>query len=155
MSRNDLEMEKGMENSDFDFTGHIRTLEDAVEVQTPVDDKTLSDRALEEAGLVKTSAFVRTKKSKNALRVKKHKEKKAAKGIKQVNVEIPEASRDVFKEFAKKVTAGEISNAQIKQLIDKKEKPEQAPVKSEKTAERALEVGFKARLLAFITRLLS
>lgn len=144
-----------MENNDFDFGGHIKNIEDAEKVATPVDKKTFTDAELEERGLVKTSAFVRTKKSKNALRIQKHKEKKLAQGIKQVNVEIPEVSRDVFKAFAKKVTAGEISNAQIEQLLNKKEKTKQVPGKNEKVSSAALKTGFKARLLAFITRLLS
>ena len=50
--------------ADHDFSGHIKHLEDAQNVQLPTSEKTYTDAELEQAGLVKTSAFVRTKKSK-------------------------------------------------------------------------------------------
>jgi len=87
----------------MDFSGHLTHLEDAQGIPLPVDEKTLTDSELEQAGLVKTSAFVRTKKSKNALRVQKHKDKKAQKGVKQLNIEVPEQYRDIFKVIAKEL----------------------------------------------------
>jgi hypothetical protein len=88
----------------MDFVGHIVNLEDAQNVPLPVDNKTITDSELEQAGLVKTSAFVRTKKSKNALRIAKHKDKKLTEtGVKQLNIEIPEQYRDTFKALAKEL----------------------------------------------------
>ena len=79
------------DKNQMDFVGHIVNLEDAQNVPLPVDNKTITDSELEQAGLVKTSAFVRTKKSKNALRIAKHKDKKLTEtGVKQLNIEIPE-----------------------------------------------------------------
>jgi CRISPR/Cas system CMR-associated protein Cmr5 small subunit len=92
-------------NAEFDFTGHVKNIEDVENVVTDVQE-TLTDSELEQAGLVKTSAFVRSKKSKNALRVKKHKEKKAQNGIKQVNVEIPEHHKETVKKLAKELCSG-------------------------------------------------
>lgn len=92
------------DENQMDFLGHIVNLEDAQNVPLPVDEKTLSDTELEQAGLVKTSAFVRTKKSKNALRVAKHKDKKLTEtGVKQLNIEVPEQYRDIFKAIAKEL----------------------------------------------------
>lgn len=91
------------DKNEMDFSGHLKHLEDAQDVQLPVDDKTLTDSELEQAGLVKTSAFVRTKKSKNALRVQKHKDKKAQEGVKQLNIEVPEQYRDALKSIAKQL----------------------------------------------------
>ena len=91
------------DKNEMDFSGHLKHLEDAQDVQLPVDDKTLTDSELEQAGLVKTSAFVRTKKSKNALRIEKHKQKKAENGVKQLNIEVPEQYRDIFKAIAKEL----------------------------------------------------
>lgn len=89
------------EKNQIDFNGHIINLEDAQNVELPTDEKTLSDNDLEKAGLVKTSAFVRSNRSKNALRIEKHKEKKAVNGIKQLNIEVPEQYRDAIKNIAK------------------------------------------------------
>lgn len=91
------------EKNQMDFSGHLKHLEDAQSVELPHDEKTLTDSELEQAGLVKTSAFVRTRKSKNALRVQKHKDKKAEQGIKQLNIEVPEQYRDIFKAIAKEL----------------------------------------------------
>ena len=97
------------EENQMDFVGHIVNLEDAQNVPLPTDDKTFTDTELEQAGLVKTSAFVRTKKSKNALRIEKHKQKKAENGVKQLNIEVPEQHRDIFKALAKELaTTGTI-----------------------------------------------
>mgnify|MGYP000406846520 FL=1 len=97
------------DENQMDFVGHIVNLEDAQNVPLPTDDKTLTDTELEQAGLVKTSAFVRTKKSKNALRIEKHKQKKADNGVKQLNIEVPEQHRDIFKAIAKELaTSGTI-----------------------------------------------
>lgn len=92
------------DKNQMDFVGHIVNLEDAQNVPLPVDNKTITDSELEQAGLVKTSAFVRTKKSKNALRIAKHKDKKLTEtGVKQLNIEIPEQYRDTFKALAKEL----------------------------------------------------
>lgn len=106
------------EENQMDFVGHIVNLEDAQNVPLPVDEKTLTDSELEQAGLVKTSAFVRTKKSKNALRVKKCNDKKLAKtGVKQLNIEIPQQHRDVFKSMAKElVSSGTIQQNKMDYL---------------------------------------
>lgn len=95
------------EQSSFDFDGGVRYLEDALEADLPGDDKTLTDAELEKAGLVKTAAFVRSRRSKNALRIERTREKLKSEGIKQVNVQIPERHAEVIKQFAKDLAAGE------------------------------------------------
>jgi hypothetical protein len=95
------------EKNKMDFNGHIVNLEDAQNVELPTDNKTLSDNELESAGLVKTSAFVRSNRSKNALRIEKHKAKKAETGVKQLNIEVSEEHRDTIKALAKALTTGE------------------------------------------------
>ncbi len=101
----------------MDFSGHLQNLEDAENAQLPTNDKTLSDNELEQAGLVKTSAFVRTRKSKNALRIAKHKDKKAESGIKQLNIEVPEQYRNAIKTIAKSLTSGEPITKEILTLF--------------------------------------
>ena len=155
----------------MDFVGHIVNLEDAQNVQLPTDDKTFTDTELEQAGLVKTSAFVRTKKSKNALRIEKHKQKKAESGVKQLNIEVPEQHRDIFKSLAKELaTSGTIQQDKIdyfsqlvaaeenttenkKQTSQKAHTSEKPPLPDEcikigqKCAEIASHGGFKAWIL--------
>lgn len=94
------------EQGNFDFDTGVRYLEDALEADLPVDDKTLTDAELEKAGLVKTAAFVRSRRSKNALRIERTREKLKAEGIKQVNVQIPEQHAEVIKQFAKDLASG-------------------------------------------------
>lgn len=93
---------------DFDFGGHITHLEDAQSMPMPSDKKTYSNEQLEAAGLVKTSAFIRTRRSKNALRSEKAKEKKAEEGIKQLNVQIPENQAEPVKHLAKQLREGAV-----------------------------------------------
>lgn len=155
----------------MDFSGHLTHLEDAQGIPLPVDEKTLTDSELEQAGLVKTSAFVRTKKSKNALRIKKHKQKKAESGVKQLNIEVPEQHRDIFKALAKELaTSGTIQQDKIdyfsqlvagdKNITESKRKAHQGTPEGEngrssiesvkianKCAKIVLQGGFKAWLL--------
>jgi hypothetical protein len=102
------------EENKMDFLGHVVNLEDAQNVKLPTDEKTLSDNELEQAGLVKTSAFVRSNRSKNALRIEKHKEKKAEIGIKQLNIEVPEQYRDTLKVIASELKDGKTLEEAIK-----------------------------------------
>jgi hypothetical protein len=159
------------EENQMDFVGHIVNLEDAQNVPLPTDEKTLTDSELEQAGLVKTSAFVRTKKSKNALRIEKHKQKKAENGVKQLNIEVPEQHRDIFKALAKELaTSGTIQQDKMdyfSQLVaadkntteNKKQAPQSASedengrlaIESVKIANKCAKIvlqgGFKAWLL--------
>lgn len=155
--------------ADHDFSGHIKHLEDAQNVQLPTSENTLSDAELEQAGLVKTSAFVRTKKSKNALRIEKHKQKKAEQGVKQLNVEVPEQHRDLLKSFSKALKDGLSPEEAVKTLFPSKQtpaapekKPQKAPdsdfsqeaKESDKIIKKCSQVlsegGFKAWLLKTI-----
>ena len=162
------------DENQMDFVGHIVNLEDAQNVPLPVDNKTITDSELEQAGLVKTSAFVRTKKSKNALRIAKHKDKKLTEtGVKQLNIEIPEQYRDTFKAMAKELKeTGTVSKENMAILPFAKtggntkqptaEKPQNASegkkaisdVESIELTEKVLKIasegGFKAFLLKLI-----
>lgn len=119
--------------SEFDFKGHIVNLEDAQKVELPENNETYTDSELEQAGLVKTSAFIRTNKSKNALRIEKHKQKKATEGIKQLNVEVNEEYRDTIKQIAKQlVNGGKVSEELLQSLpISKKAEKKEAQNKQQ------------------------
>jgi hypothetical protein len=96
-----------MKNNQFDFSGHIKHVEDAQAVELPEGDSpTLTDSELEGAGLVKTSAYVRTRRSKNALHVEKRRAKQAEQGIKQLNIEVPDEHAEAVKHFAKRLREG-------------------------------------------------
>ena len=98
-------------------------IEDAENDQAMADPaKTLTDEQLEDGGLRPVRAFVRTRASKNALRVAKSKQAKAELGIKQVNVQAPEQVHTALKEIARRTTAGESLAAAIAQAV-----PEMAP----------------------------
>jgi hypothetical protein len=83
-------------------------LEDAEAAGGPQDpDQVLTDEDLEAGGLVKTQAFIRTRQSRNALRVKRHQERKAEEGIGQCNVQAPRELHDTLKAIGKRTKAGE------------------------------------------------
>lgn len=105
-------------------------IEDAENDQSMADPaKTLTDEQLEDGGLRQVKAFVRTRASKNALRVAKSKEAKAEKGIKQVNVQAPEQVHTALKEIARRTTAGEsIAEAIAHAVPELAPKPVEAPV---------------------------
>ena len=105
-------------------------IEDAEKDQVMADpEKILTDDELEDGGLRPIKAFVRTRASKNALRVAKSKEAKAEQGIKQVNVQAPEPVHSVLKEIAKLTSAGEsIAEAIAHAVPELAPKPVQAPV---------------------------
>jgi len=106
-----------MNDNKFDFSGHVKTIEDAQTVETLNVEKPLTDEDLENNGLIKTTAFVRTKKSKNALRVKKNKEKKAANGIKQLNIEVHEDNKEIIKTVNSLINKNGIKAKIIKFII--------------------------------------
>ena len=66
----------------------------------------LSDDSLASGGLVRVSAFMRTKASANAARVKKSREKAADTGVRQLNVVVPLAAHAAMKAIAKDLQAG-------------------------------------------------
>lgn len=66
----------------------------------------LSDEQLSASGLTKINAFVRSKASANALRVKRHKEKAEKLGLKQINVWAPISVHDVIKQVAERTKEG-------------------------------------------------
>lgn len=125
--------------NNMDFSGHLTHLEDAQNVQLPTSEKTYTDAELEQAGLVKTSAFVRTKKSKNALRIEKHKQKKEQQGIKQLNVEVPEQHRDLIKSFSKALKEGLSAEEAVKTLFPSKQTPTATPEKPQKAPDSDFE----------------
>lgn len=69
-------------------------------------DDMLTDEQLEKGGLQQVRAFVRTKASKNALRVAKAKAKREAEGIKQINMQAPTSAHSALKSIAKACTEG-------------------------------------------------
>lgn len=142
--------------SEFDFGGHVKHIEDAIATPMPeCDGGTLTDSELESKGLIKTTAFVRTKRSKNALRIERHKKLKLEKGLGQVNVEIPTASKKVFKELAKKVASGEVGQEAIEQLTtEKKALPGKGINLAKKAAQILSHGGLKAYVLAAMLRLM-
>jgi hypothetical protein len=122
----------------FNFGGHVTHIEDAENAQTPVDGiKTLTDEELETAGLIRTSAFVRSKRSKNALRVEKHKKLKEESGIKQLNIEVPDEHREMIKALTKALKDGQSIAAALKLLLPPPKTPNSINP-SEKAADSVL-----------------
>jgi hypothetical protein len=134
-------MKDKQDNHEFDFGGHVKHIEDAQSVESPVEgEATYTDSELEAAGLIKTSAFVRTKRSKNALRVEKNREKKAQSGVKQLNVEVPEPHRETLKAIAKGLSQGlSIDDAYAQATSNKKERAETQESEPQKEPESTQE----------------
>jgi nucleotide-binding universal stress UspA family protein len=102
--------------------------EDAERDQKVADPATvLTNDQLEAGGLRQVRAFVRTRASRNALRVQKHREKAAEGGLQQVNVVAPEAARDAVKEIARRTTAGEPLEAVLLDVAKAPAAPAAAP----------------------------
>lgn len=121
--------------NEFNFGGHITHIEDAENAQTPLEGvKTLSDEELEIAGLIRTSAFVRSKRSKNALRVEKHKKQKEEQGIKQLNIEVPDQYREIMKHLANALKEGQSIEDALKSI-----QSDTKPTTNNKTPQKAPE----------------
>ena len=108
-----------------DLFDHLEDAERAQGVADPA--AVLTDDQLEEGGLRQVRAFVRTRASRNALRVQKHREKAAAEGLRQVNVVAPEAARDALKAIAKRTAGGEPLEAVLRDLAGL-QRPQAVPV---------------------------
>ena len=131
--------------NEFNFGGHVTHIEDAENAQTPIEGvKTLSDEELEKAGLIRTSAFVRSKRSKNALRVEKHKKQKEEQGIKQLNVEVPEQYREIMKQLANALKEGQSIEGALKSIQSDTKLPT-----NNKTPQKALESDLKAEQINY------
>lgn len=75
--------------------------------ESPIDDASvLSDEALTAGGLVPVTAFVRTRSSANASRLKKSRAKAADAGLRQLNVVVPVAAHAAVKAMARELQAG-------------------------------------------------
>lgn len=91
-------------------------IEDVTESPTNPD-KVLTDDALAAGGLVKVNAFMRTKSSAGALRVQKHRDKKEAEGVKQINVQASEEARQAIKTIAARTGEGEKLENVLAELV--------------------------------------
>lgn len=98
-----------------DLFDHLEDAERAQGVADPA--AVLTDDQLEAGGLRQVRAFVRTRASRNALRVQKHREKAAAEGLGQVNVVAPEAARKALKTIAKRTSGGEPLEAVLRDCL--------------------------------------
>lgn len=87
---------------------HTQPIEYVDEVRShPIDcDAPLSEEALASGGLVKVNAYVRTRSSANALRVKKSRQRAASDGLRQLNVVVPVEAHAAIKAFAKGLQRG-------------------------------------------------
>ena len=97
-----------------DLFDHLEDAERAQGVADPA--AVLTDDQLEAGGLRQVRAFVRTKASKNALRVQKHREKAAAEGLGQVNVVAPDEAKEALRAIAKRTAGGESLEAVLRDL---------------------------------------
>ena len=111
-------------------------------------DAILSDQTLYEGGLVKTTAYVRTRWSKAAERTRRSRER-AAKGEgegparKQVSILAPpdEDARAALRDLGRRMAAGEVSPDQLSSLGQPREAVVSAP---EATSDEAREIGRRA-----------
>ena len=97
-----------------DLFDHLEDAERAQGVADPA--AVLTDDQLEEGGLRQVRAFVRTRASRNALRVQKHREKAAAEGLGQVNVVAPDEAKEALRAIAKRTAGGESLEAVLRDL---------------------------------------
>ena len=88
--------------------------ENAKSVENP--QNMLTDEELEAGGLQQVRAFVRTKASKNALRVAKAKAKKQEIGIKQLNIQAHETAHEALRALAKATASGSSVEQALEQL---------------------------------------
>lgn len=88
--------------------------ENAKSVENP--QNMLTDEQLEAGGLQQVRAFVRTKASKNALRVAKAKAKKEEVGIKQLNIQAHESAHEALRALAKATASGDSIEQALAQL---------------------------------------
>lgn len=66
----------------------------------------LSDDTLSAAGLLKVAVFVRSDATAQAKRTKKHRNKYAEAGLRQVNVVVPESAHSAIKAIAEQLRTG-------------------------------------------------
>lgn len=114
------------DQAQFDFEATLRFVEDAKSAQTMDKEsveqgKTLNDEELENIGIVKTSAYVRTRQSKNALRVRKSRDKKEEQGLRQLNVEVLDEHREDIKALVKSLEDGRTLAEAVKSVLADKD----------------------------------
>lgn len=126
--------------------------------ETPADPETvLTDEQLTAGGLVKVNAFMRSKASANALRVQKHREKKEAEGVKQINVQASEEARQAIKAIADRTKSGETlpevlaslagTLPSIPQLAKKTETPDPKAERLTIEEKQLVQIGHQVRSL--------
>lgn len=136
------------------MTDLFDTVEDAENAQQVADPAaTLTDAELEAGGLRQVKAFVRTKASRNALRVRKHREKVEAEGLGQVNVVAPTGARDTIKAIARRTAGGESLEAVLRDLAGVVPPVVvRLPEGEAKIIKAARESGWRGRLIRWLAR---
>lgn len=131
----------------------VALVEDIPDDMPVTANEVLTDEQLARSGVVKVSAYMRTEKSKQALRSEKHK-KKAAEGSgdkaprKQLNVVAPtdEKSREALKNVAAAMVEGELSDHLVEVLASNKDFDEAVRV-GVKAIEIMEKGGFRAAMI--------
>lgn len=116
--------------------------------ENPVDSSgALTDEQLKDGGLVPVNAFMRTRASKNALRVRKCKKNAEAEGVKQINVQAPVETHAVIKQIADRAKNGEPVQSVINSLVTVVQQPQEQ--------ERLIEIGKKVDALRGYRRVIA
>lgn len=119
-------------------------LEDA-EAGGPIDvEQAITDEALQAGGLKPVKAWVRTKQANNAIRTERYKQRQAAAGVKQINIQAPQEAHDVLKAIGTRTKAGEPLADVLRDLAGESEPAIQA---IGRTLNRG---GFRARLILWL-----
>lgn len=83
------------------LVNYVEDIELSDDAKSPIGG-TITDSELSEVGIVKVRAYMRTNRSKNALRIQKSREKKQKEeNLKQVNCQVPLEFADDLKAIAK------------------------------------------------------
>lgn len=131
-------------------------IEDAEQGQ-PLDvEQALTDQELEAGGLKPVKAWVRTKQASNAVRSKRYKERRAAEGVRQINVQAPQEAHGALKEIAARTKAGESLQAVLADLAGapsaQSGSPSLPPPDVAAVAQTLEAGGWRAQLIRWLAR---
>jgi hypothetical protein len=127
-------------------------IEDAEQGRPLNVDQALTDQALEAGGLKPVKAWVRTKQASNAMRTKRYKERQAAEGVRQINVQAPQEAHEALKALAARTKAGEPLESVLADLAGSRVMAPEPLSPALAAVERTLEAGgLRARLIRLLS----
>ncbi len=151
MNTKNTENDEGHRTNKISLAGEENTATNQTEVQEKLQEL-VTDEQLENAGLVKITAYVRTEQSKAAERKAKQRQKEESEGVKQLNLKANAENHEILKKVAASLQSASTEQKKLLEDILAQIKNSNTPAPNAKPSVTSHKIvtGFKGKIVLFL-----